>query len=105
MEAEFERSNPNFMTSANRFATLRLRGFAIAGLAICYFALGKSGLSLAVVHPSATAIWPSSGLALAAVILLGSWVWPGVFLGAFAVNLTTTGSLATVFGIALGNTL
>ena len=79
--------------------------FAAAGLAVVYFALGKLGLSLAVVHPSATAVWPPSGLALAAILLLGYRVWPGIFLGAFAVNLTTTGSVLTVLGISAGNTL
>src|SRR5439155_17378230 len=32
-------------------------------------------------------------------------VWPGIFLGAFLVNITTAGSVATTIGIATGNTL
>jgi signal transduction histidine kinase len=32
-------------------------------------------------------------------------VWPGIFLGAFAVNLTTAGSIVSSLGIASGNTL
>jgi hypothetical protein len=32
-------------------------------------------------------------------------LWPAVFLGAFVVNATTAGSLATSAGIAVGNTL
>ena len=32
-------------------------------------------------------------------------IWPAVFIGAFAVNLTTEGTAATSFGIATGNTL
>jgi PAS domain S-box-containing protein len=36
---------------------------------------------------------------------LGYRVWPGIFLGAFLVNLTTAGSIATTLGIATGNTL
>jgi signal transduction histidine kinase len=74
-------------------------------LAVAYFLVGKLGLRLALVHPSATAVWPSSGLALAGLIVLGTGAWPGVFLGAFAVNLTTAGSVATAIGIAIGNTL
>jgi integral membrane sensor domain MASE1 len=63
------------------------------------------GLRLAVVHPSATAVWPGTGIALAAILLLGYEVWPGIFLGAFAVNLTTAGSIVSSLGIASGNTL
>jgi diguanylate cyclase (GGDEF)-like protein len=37
--------------------------------------------------------------------MLGYQVWPGILAGAFLVNLTTTGSLATSICIAAGNTL
>ncbi len=70
-----------------------------------YFVAGKSGMLLAVLHPSVTAIWPSSGIALAALLIFGADVWPGVFLGAFLVNFTTDGSFATSATIAAGNTL
>jgi integral membrane sensor domain MASE1 len=42
---------------------------------------------------------------LAAVLLFGYGVWPGIFLGAFAVNPTTAGSILSSLGIATGNTL
>jgi signal transduction histidine kinase len=74
-------------------------------LAVAYFIVGKLGLRMAFVHPSATAVWPASGLALSALLALGVGAWPGVFLGAFAVNLTTAGSMVTTLGIATGNTL
>jgi signal transduction histidine kinase len=74
-------------------------------LAGIYFLAGKFGLSLAVVHPSASAIWPPSGMALAALLLWGSRLWPGIFLGAFLVNITTEGNLFTTLAIATGNTL
>jgi len=77
----------------------------ILGLAALYFLAGKLGLLLAFVHASATAVWPPTGIALAAFLLLGYRVWPGIFLGAFLVNLTTAGSLATTLSIATGNTL
>ncbi len=32
-------------------------------------------------------------------------MWPAIFLGAFVVNVTTAGSVATSVGIATGNTL
>jgi len=70
-----------------------------------YFVAGKLGLSLAFVHASATAVWPPTGIALAAALLYGPTVWPAIFLGAFLVNLTTAGSVASSLGIASGNTL
>ena len=78
---------------------------AILALAAVYFCAGKLGLSLAYVHASASAVWPPSGLALAALLLWGYRLWPGIFLGAFLVNITTQGSVATTLGIATGNTL
>ena len=70
-----------------------------------YFAAGKLGLSLALVHPSATAVWPPTGIALAGLLVFGTRAWPAVFAGAFLVNVTTAGSVATSIGIATGNTL
>lgn len=78
--------------------------FSLA-LAAVYFVAGKLGLRLAFVHPSATALWPPAAIALTALLVLGYRVWPGIFLGAFLVNLTTAGSIATSLGIAMGNTL
>jgi diguanylate cyclase (GGDEF)-like protein len=57
------------------------------------------------VHPSATAVWAPTGLTFAAFVVLGYRVWPAILLGAFLVNLTTAGSVATSIGIGLGNTL
>ena len=70
-----------------------------------YFIAGKLGLTLASVHPSATAIWPCTGIALAALLLFGMRMWPAVLAGAFLVNVTTAGSLLSSLGIATGNTL
>src|SRR5207249_4219314 len=70
-----------------------------------YFIAGKLGLKLAVVNANATAVWPPTGIALAALLVFGYRVWPGIFLGAFLVNITTAGSVATTIGIATGNTL
>ena len=61
----------------------------IVGLTFVYFLVCKLGLSLAIIHPSATAVWPGTGIALAAILLRGYKVWPGIFLGALAVNLTS----------------
>jgi PAS domain S-box-containing protein len=81
------------------------RAGPIAGLAVLYVLTAWAGLQFALVHASATAIWPPAGIALAAILLLGTRAWPAIFLGAFVVNVTTAGSVATSLGIALGNTL
>jgi diguanylate cyclase (GGDEF)-like protein/PAS domain S-box-containing protein len=77
----------------------------LAALAVVYFAAGKLGLKLASVNASSTAVWPCTGIALAALLILGYRVWPGILAGAFLVNVTTAGSVATSIGIAIGNTL
>ena len=77
----------------------------IAGLGLLYFGAGKVGLHLAFVNPSASPVWAPSGIALAGLLLLGVRVWPAIFLVAFAVNVTTVGSVATSLGVAAGNTL
>lgn len=77
----------------------------LPGLALLYFAAGKSGLLFASIQANTSAIWPAAGIALASVLLFGSRIWPAIFVGAFLVNLTTAGSSATSFAIAAGNTL
>jgi len=74
-------------------------------LAAIYFAAGKVGLILAYVNPNVTAVWPPAGIALAAFLLLGNQIWPGIMLGAFLVNLVTSGSIPASAAIAVGNTL
>src|SRR5437773_2300775 len=73
---------------------------ALAVLAAVYFTAGKLGLKLAFVNASATAVWPCTGLALAAFLILGYRVWPAILAGAFLVNWTTAGSIATSLGIS-----
>lgn len=85
--------------------TLLRRIVLLCSLAALYVMAGKLGLLLAVFHPSATPVWLPTALSLSALLLLGSWVWPAIFVGAFVVNVTTAGSIATSLGIALGNTL
>ena len=86
---------------SRRFSTLP----AIGVLTLIYFIAGKLGLSLAFLHASASPVWPPAGIALAALLLLGYRVWPAIFVGAFLVNVTTLGNIATSLGIASGNTL
>src|ERR1700722_8737394 len=78
---------------------------AAAGLTVVYFVAGKMGLQLAYVHASATAVWPCTGIAIAALLVYGYRIWPAILLGAFLVNVTTAGSVATSIAIAAGNTL
>jgi integral membrane sensor domain MASE1 len=74
-------------------------------LAVIYFIAGKLGLMLASLQASASPVWPPAGIALAALLLLGYRAWPAIFIGAFLVNVTTAGNVATSFAIGTGNTL
>jgi TolB-like protein/integral membrane sensor domain MASE1/class 3 adenylate cyclase/Tfp pilus assembly protein PilF len=91
----------SWATQSRRFYGLPLIGI----LAVIYFIAGKLGLMLASLHESATPVWPPAGIALAALLLLGYRAWPSIFVGAFLVNLTTAGNVATSLAIATGNTL
>src|SRR5258705_635265 len=77
----------------------------LAALTVVYVLAGKVGLLFASIHTSATAVWPPTGIALAVLLVLGTRAWPMVAAGAFLVNVTPPGSVATSLGIALGNTL
>ncbi len=84
----------------------RFSGLPLIGVfAIIYIVAGKIGLHLASLHASASPVWPPAGIALAAILLLGYRAWPAIFVGAFLVNLTTAGTVATSVAIATGNTL
>jgi signal transduction histidine kinase len=86
---------------SRRFSELGLIGI----LTVAYFIAGKLGLMLASLHASASPVWPPAGIALAALLLFGYRAWPAIFVGAFLVNVTTTGNVPTSFAIATGNTL
>jgi integral membrane sensor domain MASE1 len=88
-------------TQSRRFSGLPLVGI----LAVIYFIAGKLGLMLASMHANASPVWPPAGIALAALLLLGYRAWPAIFIGAFLVNVTTAGNVATSFAIGTGNTL
>jgi diguanylate cyclase (GGDEF)-like protein len=79
----------------------------LTGLAVsaAYIVAGKLSLHLASVHPSISPVWPPTGIAIVTLLMLGPRFWPSIFAGAFIVNLTTAGSMASSLGIALGNTL
>lgn len=94
----------NFMEGLNPTRSLGYLAIVVALTAI-YFVAGKLGLMMAFANPSASPVWPPTGIALATLLLLGYRVWPAIFLGAFLVNVTTAGSVATSIGIAAGNSL
>jgi integral membrane sensor domain MASE1 len=77
----------------------------LIGIGLTYFVLAKSGLALALIHPSASSIWPPTGFALAAIVLWGYRTWPAIFLAAMIANATAAGSIGTAISIATGNTL
>src|SRR5881392_3140915 len=78
---------------------------SIGLLTLVYFIAGKFGLMLASLHASASPVWPPAGIALAVLLLLGYRAWPAIFVGAFLVNVTTAGNVATSLAVASGNTL
>src|SRR2546430_6356132 len=89
-----------------RFTALTARDLAaILTLTAVYAGAGKFGLSLAIINPSASAVWPPTGIALAALLLFGLRLWPAIFAGAFLVNLMTHGTVWTSLAIGAGNTL
>ncbi len=82
------------------------RLLVLLALTAAYTASAMLGLSRwALIHPSASAVWPPTGLALGALLLCDYWVWPAIFVGALLANLTTAGDWATSLAIATGNTL
>src|SRR5881227_796733 len=81
-------------------------GLLVIGLlTLVYFIAGKFGLMLASLHASASPVWPPAGIALAALLVFGYRTWPAIFVGAFLVNVTTAGNVATSLAIGAGNTL
>ena len=77
----------------------------IALITGAYFLAGKIGLGFASVNVSASPVWAPAGMAIALLLLFGFPTWPAILLGAFLVNVTTTGALVTSASIAVGNTL
>ena len=75
---------------------MQSRRVALAvGVGVVYVLAGKLGLAFAFLHASATPVWPPAGIALAALLLFGPRLWPVIFLGAFVINVSTAGSIAT----------
>src|SRR5688572_20863072 len=96
---------PTRLTGSRRGVSRRAMYARVLLTAAVYFATAKLGLSLAVISPQVTVVWPPTGIALAVLVLWGLPMWPGIALGASLANATTSAPLATACGIAAGNTL
>src|SRR3989338_3208845 len=94
----------NNFTAPYNYRSTVLKILYVVVFSVVYFLACKAGLSLAFFHASATTVWHGTGLALAILLLWGYRLAPGIFLGALAVNLSITPSMASL-GIAAGNTL
>jgi signal transduction histidine kinase len=76
-----------------------------AAVSVTYVLTATFGFGYAFVAEQVTTVWAPTGLAQAALLLGGLRLWPAVWLGAFAVNASTTAPLWTAIPIATGNTL
>ena len=74
-------------------------------VALAYFATGKLGLLIPYVGSHVSLIWLPTGIAVAALLRWGYGCWPAIYIGAFLVNLTVSGSVVLSASIAIGNTL
>lgn len=93
------------MASSNSFFNRRYF-LQLLGLAGLYFVFGHLSFITAVSHFIVTPVFfVSEGIALAAVILLGRKVWPGVFLGQWALALSTGLDLLPSLMIAAINSM
>lgn len=80
-------------------------GLRFVLVVFAYFVTGKAGLAMPYVGSSITLLWPPTGIALATFLRFGTRYVPAIWLGAFAVNMTTGISTLTALCIATGNTL
>ena len=86
------------------------RGVALtAGIALCYFLLGKLGMASALPPGFVSAIWPAAGFAFAVAVLWGvRATLLGIFVGSLVTNATVGGGFhvdAVAVCIAAGSTL
>lgn len=73
-------------------------------VSIAYFLFAKLGLYFAFEQANTSPIWPPTGLAIAVVLYFGYKLLPAIFIGALAVNLTTSISILSSLFIGIGNT-
>lgn len=85
--------------------TVARRAVLLVAFAAVYYVGGKLGLQLAFLHANATPLSPAAAIALVGLLIMGWSAWPAIFVGAFLVNLTTAGTVATSLAIAAGATV
>src|SRR5438552_15831025 len=95
--AHWEFALPKFPTSTE--------WLTLAALAGVYFPAAKLGPGFALVHPSASAIWPPAGIALPASLVLGRQRAPGIVGGAALAALTTCRSRPPALVLRVRTTL
>src|SRR5687768_1092807 len=88
-----------------QYQNIARRLVVMASITLVYVVVGKIGLGFASVHASASPVWAPAGMAVAFFLLLGFSAWPTILIGAFWVNVTTSGTWLTAGSIAVGNTL
>ncbi len=93
------------MLSQEQLKSPIFRFILLFTIAVIYFISGKISLNFAFLNQSASPYWLPTGISLTAFIIWGYKIWPVVFIGAFFVNITTAGTIATSLCIAVGNTL
>lgn len=111
--AEYPIREPQIRTSQTKAEAQELRFvgvdvrylLSVVLVAVAYVAFAKIGFMFAFSTKQITAVWPPSGIAVAVLLLGGYRLWPGVLLGALIINATTSETLTTAAGIAIGNTL
>ena len=91
------------LSAANKPGLATLGANAL--LALAYTGTGLAGLRFEFFHVAVTTVWPPSGIALAALLMFGLRLAPGVAIGAFAVSLSSSGSLIGALGVSVSNTL
>ena len=100
-------------TAAPQGMRLRPRLAMLALVALVYGVLGRLGISFAIEPGYASPIFPAAGFAVAAMLWSRGRAWPGIYLGSFALNLSTaqaSGGISLVVvlvaaGIATGAAL
>jgi PAS domain S-box-containing protein len=70
-----------------------------------YVAAAEIGFRAAFIAEQVTTVWAPTGIAVASLLIWGPRLWPAIWLGAFAVNATTSAPLWTALIVASGNTL
>jgi PAS domain S-box-containing protein len=70
-----------------------------------YFIVAHIGLKLATLNAAVSPVWPATGVAIGAILFFGYRFLPAIYLGAFLTNYLTNIPLASVFFIAMGNSL